>query len=162
MENLPLLAALAILLISIPLAITDVREHRLPNRLTYLAISISALLVLLAALSTASWTQLLVALSLGGVTFGIGYLMAKINGIGMGDVKYLVATNIVLGWFSPWLILPMLAIGFTLASIVSLGLILARRANLKTPIAMGPFLILGFALVSIELFLPVITVAGGS
>ena len=56
----------------------------------------------------------------------------------------------------------MLAIGFTLASLVSLGLIIARRANLKTPIAMGPFLMLGFAFVALELFAPVVTVAGGS
>jgi leader peptidase (prepilin peptidase)/N-methyltransferase len=88
--------------------------------------------------------------------------MVMVNGIGMGDVKLLVATNTVLGWFAPWLILVMLAISFSLASVVSLGLIVLRKANLKTPIAMGPFLLLGFALVSFDLFEPVITAVAGS
>jgi hypothetical protein len=56
----------------------------------------------------------------------------------------------------------MLAIGFSLASMVSLGLIVMRRADLKTPIAMGPFLLLGFALVSVELFEPVVTAVAES
>ena len=162
MENVPLIAVLVLLVMSIPLAITDIKEHRLPNTMTYSAITVSAALVILAGVITSRWLDLLIALSLGGITFGIGYLMAHFNGIGMGDVKYLVATNTLLGWFSPWLILPMMAIGFTLASIVSLGLIIARRANLKTPIAMGPFLMLGFFVVTLELFEPVVIVAGGS
>jgi leader peptidase (prepilin peptidase) / N-methyltransferase len=161
-ENLPLLAALIIFVLSIPLGITDIREHRLPNTLTYPAIAVSAVLVVVAGLATGAFGQLLTALVLGGVTFGLGYLMAKFDGIGMGDVKFLVAVNVILGWFSPWLILPMLAIGFTVASLVSLTLIVMRRANLKTAIPMGPFLMLGFLVVALPLFEPVVTVAGGS
>lgn len=151
-----------LIVLSIPLAITDIKDHRLPNPLTYSAIALSIVMVVTTGFLTSRWIDLALAMSLGGLTFGIGYLMAHFNGIGMGDVKYLVATNILLGWFSPWLILPMLAIGFTLASLVSLGLIITRRANLKTPIAMGPFLMLGFFAVTLELFEPVVIVAGGS
>lgn len=162
MENLPLLALASILLLAVPLTVTDFREHRLPNRLTYLAIGISAATVLAAGLSAGLWFDLALALGLGLVTAGLGYLMAMVNGIGMGDVKLLVATNIVLGWFSPWLILVMLAIGFSLASLVSLALVVMRRVNLKTPIAMGPFLLFGFALVSFDLFEPVVTAVAWS
>ena len=162
MENLPVLALASILLLALPLTVTDFRDHRLPNRLTYLAISISAATVLVAGLVTGRWFELAVALGLGLVTAGLGYLMVMVNGIGMGDVKLLVATNTVLGWFAPWLIWVMLAISFSLASVVSLGLIVLRKANLKTPIAMGPFLLLGFALVSFDLFEPVITAVAGS
>lgn len=162
MEYLPLVAVSVITILGIPLAITDIKEHRLPNPITYFAIVISVALVFIAGISLQRWQELLAALVIGGITLGVGYLMAHFNGIGMGDVKYLVATNTLLGWFSPWLIIPMLAIGFTLASVVSLGLIIARRANLKTPIAMGPFLILGFFLVSFELYAPIVTAAGGS
>jgi leader peptidase (prepilin peptidase) / N-methyltransferase len=161
-ENLPLLALASILLLAVPLTVTDFREHRLPNRLTYLAIGISAATVLAAGLSAGLWFDLALALGLGLVTAGLGYLMAMVNGIGMGDVKLLVATNIVLGWFSPWLILVMLAIGFSLASLVSLALVVMRRVNLKTPIAMGPFLLFGFALVSFDLFEPVVTAVAWS
>ena len=152
MENLPLLAIVVVFGLSLPLAVIDFKEHRLPNPLTYSAIAVSGALVFAAGILTQNWLQLVTALCLGLVTLGIGYLMAKVNGIGMGDVKYLVATNTLLGWFSPWLILVMLAIGFTTASLISLALILRRQANLKTPVAMGPFLILGFVVVSIPLF----------
>ena len=152
MENLPLLAIVVVFGLSLPLAVIDFKEHRLPNPLTYSAIAVSGALVFAAGILTQNWLQLVTAVSLGLVTLGIGYLMAKVNGIGMGDVKYLVATNTLLGWFSPWLILVMLAICFTTASLVSLALILRRQANLKTPVAMGPFLILGFVVVSIPLF----------
>lgn len=162
MENLPLIALASILVLAIPLTVIDFREHRLPNRLTYAAIIISTLSVVLAGFLTRSWLDLMVAIGVGLGTAGVGYLMAKFNSIGMGDVKLLVATNLVLAWFSPWLVLGMLAIGFSLASLVSLGLIFARRADLKTPIAMGPFLLLGFALVSVDLFEPVITAVAWS
>ena len=152
MEHLPLLAVLLVFGLSVPLAVIDFREHRLPNPLTYTAIAVSAVLVILAGVLTQSWQQLLIALAIAGFTLGVGYLMARVNGIGMGDVKYLLATNTLLGWFSPWLILLMLAIGFTTAALVSLGLILFRRANLKTPVPMGPFLILSFVLVALPLF----------
>ncbi|MDP5025854.1 MAG: prepilin peptidase [Aquiluna sp.] len=152
MENLPLLAIVVVFGLSLPLAVIDFKEHRLPNPLTYSAIAVSGALVFAAGILTQNWLQLVAAVSLGLVTLGIGYLMAKVNGIGMGDVKYLVATNTLLGWFSPCLILVMLAIGFTAASLISLVLILRRQADLKTPLAMGPFLILGFVLVSLPLF----------
>jgi leader peptidase (prepilin peptidase) / N-methyltransferase len=161
-ENLPLVAIALIFVLSVPLVITDIKEHRLPNRLTYLAIAVSTGLVLISAILTQLWHQLLISLVLGGLTLGIGYLLAKVNGIGMGDVKFLVAVNAVLGWFSPWLILPMLAVGFSAASILSLALIMLRKANLRTAIPMGPFLVLGFLVVAIPLFEPVTTVAGGS
>lgn len=162
MENLPLLALASILVLAVPLTITDLREHRLPNRLTYLAIVISGSTVLVAGVITRSWLELAIALGLGVITAAVGYLMAMVKGIGMGDVKLLVATNMALGWFSPWLVIGMLAIGFSLASLVSLGLIAVRKADLKTPIAMGPFLLLGFALVSVDLFEPVVTAVAGS
>jgi leader peptidase (prepilin peptidase)/N-methyltransferase len=161
-ENLPLLALAGILVLGVPLTITDFREHRLPNRLTYSAILISGSTVVVAGVVTGSWFELALAIFLGLATAGIGYLMVLVKGIGMGDVKLLVATNIVLGWFSPWSVLGMLAIGFSIASLVSLALIVMRRANLKTPIAMGPFLLLGFALVSVDLFEPVVTAVAWS
>ena len=162
MENLPVLALASILVLAVPLTITDLREHRLPNHLTYLAIVICGLTVLVAGVITRSWFELAIALGLGVITALVGYLMAMLKGIGMGDVKLLVATNMALGWFSPWLIIGMLAIGFSLASMVSLGLMAMRKADLKTPIAMGPFLLLGFAVVSVDLFEPVVTAVAGS
>lgn len=161
-ENLPLIALASVLVLALPLTVIDLREHRLPNHFTYVAIAISITTVTAAGALTSSWLQLAIALGAGLTTGVIGYLMASFNGIGMGDVKLLIAINTGLAWFSPWLVLVMLGIGFTLASVVSLVLMLMRRASLKTPIAMGPFLLLGFFLVSFDLFEPVFTAVAGS
>ena len=162
MENLPLIAIATILGMAVPLAVIDFREHRLPNRFTYPAIAVSILLVSIAGLTTSQLGRLAVALAISVATWGIGYLLANFDGIGMGDVKLLTAINASVAWFSPIAVLVILAIGFSLASLVSLGLIALKRANLKTAIAMGPFLLFGFALVSASLIEPVITEVAGS
>lgn len=152
MENLPLIAIVVIWLFAIPLTIIDLREHRLPNPFTYSAIAVSLVSVLIAAFFDQDFVRTILALALGVATAVIGYFMALANGIGMGDVKLLTAMNIAMGWFVPFLILLMLAIAFTLAAMVSLGMMIARKANLKTPLAMGPFLLVGFGLVTVNLF----------
>ena len=162
MEYLPLIALLMILAMAVPLSIIDFREHRLPNRFTYPAIFISHGFVLISGALTTEWTRLLVALMISAGTWAIGYLLAIFDGIGMGDVKLLTAMNASVAWFSPIAVLVILAIGFSLASLVSLGLIALKKANLKTPIAMGPFLLFGFALVSVSLFEPWVTEVAGS
>jgi leader peptidase (prepilin peptidase) / N-methyltransferase len=162
MEYLPLIALLMILAMAVPLSMIDFREHRLPNRFTYPAIFVSLAMVVAAGIVSSEWTRLLVALMISAATWGIGYLLANFDGIGMGDVKLLTAMNASVAWFSPIAVLVILAIGFSLASLVSLGLIAFKKANLKTPIAMGPFLLFGFALVSVSLFEPLVTEVAGS
>ncbi|NDA12913.1 MAG: hypothetical protein EBZ10_01355, partial [Actinobacteria bacterium] len=75
---------------------------------------------------------------------GIGYLLAKYADVGMGDVKLLSATNLLLAWYSPWLVLFALTLSFTLASLVSAIGMLLGKLTWKTPVAMGPYLLLGF------------------
>lgn len=162
MEHLPLIGIGYVIAVSLPLAIIDFREHRLPNYFTLSAIAVNALVVIAAGFLTGEYPRLLVTLAIGGATLGLGYLMAHLNGIGMGDVKLLTAINTSVGWFSPLAVMVLLAIGFTLASLVSLGLILFRKANLKTPIAMGPFLLIGFGYVSLEIIQGSITAVVGS
>ena len=152
MENLPLTAIVVIWLFAIPLTIIHLREHRLPNAFTYSAIAASLVSVVIAGFVDQDFVRTMFSLGLGMATAVIGYFMALANGIGMGDVKLLTAMNIALGWFVPFLILLMLAIAFTLAAMVSLGMIIAKKANLKTPLAMGPFLLVGFGLVSVNIF----------
>ena len=106
--------------------------------------------------------RFLVAAAIGGITFGLGYLLAGANGIGMGDIKLLTAINLGIAWFSPFAVLVILAIGFTTAALVSIALMIAGKANLKSAIALGPFLLFGFVLVSLDLGLDMFTAVGGS
>lgn len=162
MEFLPLVGIALIAVMAVPLSVIDFREHRLPNRFTYPAIAANAVLVALSGLLAQEYFRMVLALGVAAITFGIGYLLSSVNGIGMGDVKLLVAINASVSWFSPIAVLVLLAIAFTAASIVSLVLIVLKKASLKSSIAMGPFLLLGFGYVGAEIALTSFTAVGGS
>lgn len=133
-----------LLLASIPLVLNDMREHRLPNRFTYPAILLAFVGTGFAALSQGAYLELISSHLSSTATFGIGYLLAKYASVGMGDVKLITATNHLLAWFSPWLVLFALTASFVLASLVSLLGLLSRKISWQSPVAMGPYLLAGF------------------
>ena len=61
---------------SIPLIVSDLREHRLPNRFTYTAIALSIFATGFIALSANRHLQFLIAIAISLSTFGLGYLLA--------------------------------------------------------------------------------------
>ena len=133
-----------LLLASVPLVLTDIREHRLPNRFTYPAILLAFAATGFIALSHSAYLELVSAHVSSAATFGIGYLLAKYAGVGMGDVKLITATNHLLAWFSPWLVLFALTASFVLASLVSLFGLLSRKISWQSSVAMGPYVLAGF------------------
>lgn len=135
-----LLAPFAVLL-----ALVDRNVHRLPDQLTLPLAAASAVLLGLAALlpeDGGSWPTAL----LGGLVLGVCYFVLFLinpNGMGFGDVKLALALGVVLGWYG-WLVLFVGAFaGFLLGSLYGLGLMLLRRANRKSAIPFGPFMIAG-------------------
>ncbi|MCX4819088.1 prepilin peptidase [Streptomyces sp. NBC_01142] len=135
-----LLAPLAVLL-----ALVDRTVHRLPDRLTLPLAAAAAVLLGLAALlpgAAGSWPTAL----LGGLTLGAAYFVLFLihpNGMGFGDVKLALSLGVALGWYG-WAVLFTGAFaGFLLGSLYGLGLIVLRRANRKTAIPFGPFMIVG-------------------
>jgi leader peptidase (prepilin peptidase)/N-methyltransferase len=130
-------------LAAIPLSIYDLREHRLPNFFTYPAIAIAALALLVVGLSGEGARSAMGILG-GVLTFWVGYLLAKRDLVGMGDIKLLVSSNAILATYSPVLVLVSLAIATALAAVTSLFMIGLRKITMRTPVAMGPFLLLGF------------------
>jgi|TARA_B110000977_G_scaffold133533_1_gene170070 leader peptidase (prepilin peptidase)/N-methyltransferase len=147
-----LIAALAI-----PLSITDVREHRLPNKHTYFLISTSIAGTLLTSLLEALWEDFAVGIALGVVTALIGFLLARFGAIGMGDVKLLTAMHVCLGWHSPALVLFSLSLSLALASSASLVGLVMGKLNPRTLIPLGPYLLIGFLVVSYSPVSAVIT-----
>tara|TARA_B110000259_G_scaffold107661_1_gene123393 strand:- start:1349 stop:1813 length:465 start_codon:yes stop_codon:yes gene_type:complete len=144
--------------LGIPLSVTDIREHRLPNRHTYFLIAAAVAGTLLASLLEALWTDFVTGMGLGMVTALVGYLLARFGVIGMGDVKLLIAMHICLGWHSPLLVLFSLSLGLALASAVGLIGLVVGKLNPRTLIPLGPYLLIGFLVVS---YLPVSAVITG-
>ena len=146
-----------------PLARIDLREHRLPNALTLpglglalVAQTLASLVLALGALTRGEnpWNAFAnqgVALALGAMVFGPSLAAHIWCGLGMGDVKLLTVISLSLGWFSPWS--PLLAVFVGLAVAVGsvvLGLF-TRRTKLNAAIALGPYLLVGFAVAALVL-----------
>ncbi|MFJ1644276.1 prepilin peptidase [Streptomyces sp. NPDC088258] len=127
------------------LALVDSRVHRLPDQLTLPLAAAAAVLLGAAELipgSAGSWPTAL----LGGLVLGFTYAVLFLinpNGMGFGDVKLALSLGVVLGWYG-WLVLFAGAFaGFVLGAVYGFGLILLRRANRKSAIPFGPFMIVG-------------------
>jgi leader peptidase (prepilin peptidase) / N-methyltransferase len=121
------------------LAFVDLREHRLPDRMTLPGVLVAALAVALQALVTRTppWTPLVAAAALTLLFL----VLALAGGMGLGDVK-LVA---VIGLGSPTLLVAVVApfAAFLLGGVAS-AIVLARRGR-GARIPFGPFLLAGYA-----------------
>ena len=127
-----------------PLARTDIREHRLPNKLTLPLLPIALFGQVLAAWFTGDWSRLGLGLGWAVVSFVVGLGINRIGTLGMGDVKLITGMSLSLGWFTP--VAPLLALcaAFALATLVVLFLFATRKARMGSSIALGPYLLVGF------------------
>lgn len=142
-----LLVWLLLVPVGLTLALVDVRVFRLPDVLTLPALAGTVLLLGAAALlpsHAGSWPRAL----LGGAALGALYfLLFLVNpaGMGLGDVKLAPTLGLALAWYGwPTLVTGTLA-AFALGALTGLGLLLTGRANRKTPIPFGPFMLAGAA-----------------
>lgn len=131
----------------VQLARADLREHRLPNAIVLPAIAVVAVLLAAAAAvgdcADAAGRAAAGALLLGGFYAVLWRAGRRSGGMGGGDVKLAVLVGLVLGWHG-W---AELAVGgaaaFVIGGLGAVLLITAGRADARTPIAFGPFMLLG-------------------
>ena len=149
------LGYLALFALSIRLSIVDAREHRLPNKLVALTATIGLATIAATALLTADPRPLLRALACSAGAF-LAYLALYLltrtrNGavLGAGDVKLAGALGLFLGFLGISATIAGIAAGFVLASMFSLVLIAAKRANRRSRVAFGPWMLAGAWLVII-------------
>jgi len=140
---LPLWATLVYLAFLVPmafLAATDLEQRRLPHILLDPLIVASLLFVpfnpavkpLEAAIGAA------VALAFLGVT---GLIVR--GGIAIGDLYLVLPMGLILGWPA---IFTAVFLGALLSAMVGIGLLVTRRAGMRTYIPFGPFLVAGLVL----------------
>ncbi len=141
---LPAYAYLALL--SIPLAVIDVREHRLPDRLTLPSCPVALALLGAAALAHGGssggrhYLHALAGLAGCAAFYGVLWLISPAS-IGLGDVKLAGVLGLYLGWSGLGATMAGLLGGFVLAAVVGMVLIAAGRATRKTHIPFGPFML---------------------
>ncbi|MEN9967127.1 MAG: hypothetical protein RL036_360 [Actinomycetota bacterium] len=139
------LGPIYLLAVAWPLSVVDIRERRLPNKFTLPAFPITLFGQLIAVCGGADATRLLLALLAGVLAFSACLALNRYAGLGMGDVKLIAAITFALGWFSPLLPAIAVAIALALAGVVALAMIIRRKANMGSSIALGPYLLVGFA-----------------
>jgi leader peptidase (prepilin peptidase)/N-methyltransferase len=127
-----------------PLAVIDLREHRLPNRLVLPAYPIALLAQLVASMVSMDWVRYLFAVACALGVLVVGLAANYFDVLGMGDVKLAGALALILGYFN--LYLPVLAIGlaFVLAFGVIIVLMFKGKVKIGTSIPLGPYLLLSF------------------
>lgn len=126
---------------TVPLTRTDLREHRLPNAWTLSGwlVAVIALVAQWAVTGEFAHGAVLAALA-ALVLFGAFALFAD---MGMGDVKLAVPLAAGLGFVGMHSVTLALFVAFFAAGAVAVVLLARGRAR-DTPIAFGPFLLIGY------------------
>jgi leader peptidase (prepilin peptidase)/N-methyltransferase len=132
----------------IVLGAVDLAVHRLPDRVTVPACAgvTAALLADAAVLGT--WGSLGRAGLAAGAAFGLaaGAALLSPEGLGYGDVKLLGLLGLVLGWVGWGAVLAGVFLGLLTGAVVSLVLVVTRRAGWRTALPFGPPLLVGAVL----------------
>lgn len=144
----PFLALFSVLLL---LSVIDLERYILPNRITYPSILVSLLVI--PAVSFIVVDRPLVA-TRNAVVGGIGYaaflliileifrLVARREGMGIGDVKLALLMGLYLGWIDPALTLLSLVMASVIGLVAGMAVLVARRGR-NEPYPFGPWLALG-------------------
>lgn len=149
---------------AVRLAVVDIREHRLPNRIIFPAYPVVAVLLLAAAVlhglngealalipdgGAALWGVPGLRIVAGGAALWLFYFLLRViypPGMGFGDVKLAGILGMYLGYLGwPYILYATLG-AFLLGGLWGAAIILARRGTLKSAIPFGPFMLLGAAL----------------
>ncbi len=136
---------LLLAVVSAVLAALDLATHRVPNRIVLPALAASAPALLLAAVADgapARWSGALIG---SAALFALYLLLAVAapGGMGMGDVKLAALVGMFAGYLGVTVWLLAAVTGFVIGGLVATVAILARRANRRTAIPFGPWMLAG-------------------
>lgn len=136
---------IAFAIVSAILIVTDFEIHRLPNRVLLVSgVAMSTAVILAGLMSGEVWPVarfFACGLVVGGVLFALALMPG--SGIGGGDIKLSAMVAAVTGWIAVELAGVALVIAFACAGVVAIVLLMRRQASRSTPIAFGPYLIIG-------------------
>ena len=143
---------------AIALAVIDIREHRLPNRMVATALVGCVVLTVSVAAAAADVGVLLRAAAASFVAVAAFAVAHIVGGMGMGDVKYAAVTGWVLGTVGWWAVWWGHLLGFLAAGgVVVIGLFIGK-VHTRSAIPFGPFMALGASVVGIAGLFEAITV----
>jgi leader peptidase (prepilin peptidase)/N-methyltransferase len=131
--------------IAVALAFIDVDAQRLPDVIVLPSYIVGVVLLMPAGAVGDDWWSAVRGLAAMTLLFAL-YLtlsMAYPGGMGFGDVKLAGLLGLFLGWVSWGSVVVATFSAFLLGGVVGVSLLLARRANRKSAIPFGPFMLAG-------------------
>lgn len=140
-----IVAYLYLAAISIALSLIDLDTHRLPNSIVLPAYPVVLVLLGIAVLVGAEPWALGRAAIGGAALFAFYFLLRVIRpaGMGGGDVKLAGVLGLALGWLGWGPLIVGAFAAFLLGGIFGVALLIARRANGKSAIPFGPWMLAG-------------------
>jgi leader peptidase (prepilin peptidase)/N-methyltransferase len=143
--SLMLIAFLYLAAVSVALALIDIDTHTLPNRIVLPSLLVGIALLGAASVFGSDYGALIRAV-IGAAALSLAYAImafAYPGGMGFGDVKLASVLGLFLGYLG-WEQLIVGAFGaFLLGGVFSLGLLALRKANRKSGIPFGPWMLGG-------------------
>jgi len=146
MVGFPLLIAfLYLAAVSIALALIDLDTHTLPNAIVLPSYFIGVSLLMISGISSGEYGALERALVGMAVLWLIyfGMAMAYPAGMGFGDVKLAGILGLFLGYLGWGALFTGAFAAFLLGGLVGIGLLLSGKANRKSGIPFGPWMLAG-------------------
>lgn len=131
--------------VGLALAAVDASVNRLPDVLTLPLAAGTALLLGAASLLPhpgGSWPRALLGAAVLAGAYGVLFLINR-RGMGFGDVKLALALGAALGWYGWGVLFAGTFLGFLLGAVYGVSLMFAGRADRRTAMAFGPFMVLG-------------------
>ena len=125
------------------LAVIDARTKRLPNRIVFPLYAFGAVGLTLASAVGHEWWRLVGAVVAAASLYGLFWLFWFFGPMGFGDVKLAGVLGLFLGWVGLPAVVSGLLLGMLAAAFTGIGMMVVRKADRKTEIAYGPFLIAG-------------------
>lgn len=140
-----LVAFLYLAAISVALTLIDLETHTLPNKIVIPAYAVGGLLLACASLLSGDLAALLRAAIGMAAMFAAYFLMAIAypGGMGLGDVKLAGVLGMFLGWLGWGELVVGAFAAFALGGIFSVILLALRRADRKSGIPFGPWMLAG-------------------
>ena len=132
----------------VALFVIDLDHHRLPDAIVLPSYPAVAVLLGAGGLVTGDqpWVRALLSALLWLAVYAGLWLVTLGRGMGLGDVKLAALPGLVLGWLGWGASTLGLFAGFAVGAAVGVGALATGRVTRGTPIAHGPFLLVGAAI----------------
>ena len=131
--------------ISVALAGIDLDTHKLPNSIVLPSYAVVAVLLVGASIAGSDYSHLVPA-AIGGAALFAGYFVMALvypGGMGMGDVKLAGVIGLMLGFLGWGTLVVGAFAAFLLGGLFGIALLVGRRANRKSGIPFGPWMLAG-------------------